>query len=69
MQFIHLNPGRAFKMNKNLDKRKLAPGEFDNDVVGLGNEEIHLKFCKAHDINKSQQQKMVYKATFLNKIQ
>ena len=69
MQFIHLNPAKAFKMNKNLDKRRLAPGEFDNDVTGLGNEEIHLKFCKTLDINKAQQQKVIYKATFLSKIQ
>lgn len=46
MQEIYLNPAKLIKMNQNLTKRKLAPGEIDNDVKGQNNEEIHLKFCK-----------------------
>lgn len=46
MQEIYLNPAKLVKMNQNLAKRKLAPGEIDNDVTAHNNEEIHLKFCK-----------------------
>ena len=46
MQDIHLNPAKLVKMNKNLSKRKLAPGEIDNDLTGHCTDEIYLKYCK-----------------------
>ena len=47
MQEIHLNPAKLVKMNENLAKRKLAPGEIDNDVTGgNNNNDIYLKYCK-----------------------
>lgn len=70
MQEIHKNPEKLKLLNeKSNQHRKLAPGEFSNEVELANNNQIFLKYCKTEDIKQQQQGKIMYKASFLAKLQ
>ena len=52
-----------------MKQRKLAPGVINNKVAQASNEQVFLKYCKTEDIGRQQQVKLIYKASFLAKIQ
>ena len=57
-------------MKKNVKLRKLAPGEIPHEHNNVAtNDQIFLKYCKTEDISRQQQTKLMYKASFLAKLQ
>lgn len=63
MYDIHLYPEKLSKMNQNVKKPGLSPGE-NPDEKNTDLNEIFLKFCMTDEVNKKRQIFCLFKATF-----